>query len=70
MVANRMVRRFGWLSCVVATAILAAQELPPSATVQRSVNLIQVPSIVVDAYGRVVTGLKSEDFEVRDNEFR
>jgi len=63
-----MARRCGLLSCVVlATAVLAAQELPPSATVQRSVNLIQVPTIVIDAYGRQATGLNPEDFEIRDN---
>jgi VWFA-related protein len=63
-----MARRCGLLSCVVlATAVLVAQELPPSATVQRSVNLIQVPTIVIDAYGRQATGLSPEDFEIRDN---
>jgi VWFA-related protein len=68
LMTNGLPKRGRLLSfLLLATAALVAQDLPPSATVQRSVNLVQTPVIVEDAYGHLVTDLKSEDFEIRDN---
>ena len=56
-----------WALLFPSLSLFAAQELPPSATLKKSVNLIQVPVVVRDSRGHTVTNLKSNDFAVYDN---
>jgi VWFA-related protein len=44
-----------------------AQDLPPSAELKKSVNLVQVPVVVRDRKGHAVTNLNVEDFAISDN---
>ncbi len=57
--------------CAASVALSAQQsQQPPRSpqpTFRSSVQLVRVDAVVVDADGRPVTGLKSEDFEILDN---
>ena len=46
---------------------LSAQSADDSVTFKAGVNLVQVPVVVRDSSGRVVAGLKKEDFTLLDN---
>jgi VWFA-related protein len=47
---------------------LAAQRIPPSAELKKSVNLVEVPVVVRDRKGHAVTNLTRDDFAIYDNE--
>src|SRR3954471_2940105 len=59
------------VSAIVSLAVMAAraQEAPeqPAQTFRSAVDLVTIQASVRDNRGRVVSGLTSSDFEVRDN---
>ena len=50
--------------------LLVAQQSSPATTLKKTVNLIQVPTVVRDSKGFSVTDLKPEDFIIYDNDKR
>ena len=44
-----------------------SQPLPPSSSVKKSVNLVEVPALVRDEKGRPILSLKSDDFRIYDD---
>ena len=44
-----------------------SQPLPPSPSIRKSVNLIEVPVVVRDEKGRPVLNLKADDFKIYDD---
>src|SRR5437764_10041403 len=56
------------LGILILTAASLAQQPKENETVVKiSTNLIQVDVTVTDKNGKIVTGLKPEDFEIREN---
>ena len=51
-----------------AVLLLAAQQTPPKPTFKASVTVVQVDAVVTDKAQRPVRGLRSEDFEVFEDD--